>query len=89
MISTHKLLAQNFIDNLDDEKKMIIKESYFLWGNIKPDFASRYKLKKHYLDESLDMIIAKINFLASLSLKYIYDIFQFLISFSYYILNIS
>ena len=75
MINTHKILAKNFINNLDDEKKIIIKESQFSWGNIKPDFASKYKLKKHYLDESIEMIIGKINFLSSLSLSYIYNVY--------------
>lgn len=70
-MNTHKMLAKNFIDNIDKQKRFLIKESHFIWGNIKPDCVSKYKLKKHYLNESLDMIVKKIEFLASLN---IYDI---------------
>lgn len=72
LMNTHKMLAKNFIDNIDIDKKNIINESHFIWGNIKPDCVSKYKLKKHYLDESLDMVINKIQFLSSLSLEDIY-----------------
>lgn len=72
MMNTHKTLAQNFIKNVDEEKMFLIKESHFIWGNIKPDCVSKYKFKKHYLDESFDMIVKKIKFLASLSIDDIY-----------------
>lgn len=72
LMNTHKMLAKDFIYNMDSNKKDLINENHFIWGNIKPDCASKYKFKKHYLDESLDMVIDKIQFLASLSLEDIY-----------------
>ncbi|GAB6169103.1 zinc dependent phospholipase C family protein [Clostridium carnis] len=72
MMNTHKALAQNFINNIDEDKLFIIKDSHFIWGNIKPDCASKYKFKKHYLDESFEMIVRKIQFLSSLNLNDIY-----------------
>lgn len=72
LMNTHTMLAKDFIYNLDNNKKELINENHFIWGNIKPDCVSKYKLKKHYLDESLDMVVNKIQFLSSLSLDDIY-----------------
>lgn len=72
LMNTHKMLAKDFIENMDINKKELINENHFIWGNIKPDCASKYKLKKHYMDESLDMVVNKIQFLSSLSLEEIY-----------------
>jgi len=72
MMNTHKALANRFIKNVEVNKRFLIKEKHFIWGNLKPDSVSKYKFKKHYLDESFDMIIDKIKFLSSLSLDDIY-----------------
>jgi len=72
LMNTHKMLAKDFIYNMDSNKKDLINENHFIWGNIKPDCVSKYKFKKHYLDESLDMVIDKIQFLASLNLEDVY-----------------
>lgn len=72
LMTTHKMLAKDFIYNMDSNKKVLINQNHFIWGNIKPDCVSKYKLKKHYMDESLDMVVNKIQFLASLSIADIY-----------------
>lgn len=72
MVNTHKILAINFIESIDNKKLILIKENHFIWGTLKPDCASKYKFKKHYLNESLPMIVKKIQFLSSLNLSYIY-----------------
>lgn len=72
MMNTHKALAGTFIENVETNKKFLISDGHFTWGNLKPDSMSKYKFKKHYLDESFDMIVNKIQFLSSLSLD---DIF--------------
>lgn len=72
LMNTHTMLAKDFIYNMDSNKKELINENHFIWGNIKPDCVSTYKFKKHYLDESLDMVVNKIQFLSSLSLEEIY-----------------
>lgn len=72
MMNTHKALAQGFINGLEDDKAFIISSGHFIWGNLKPDSASKYKFKKHYFDESFDMIVKKIEFLSSLTLDDIY-----------------
>lgn len=72
MMNTHKALAQGFINGIEDDKAFIISSGHFIWGNLKPDSASKYKFKKHYFDESFDMIVKKIEFLSSLTLDDIY-----------------
>lgn len=72
MMNTHKALAGFFIENVERDKKFLISDKHFVWGNLKPDSVSKYKFKKHYFDESFTMIVNKIKFLASLSLD---DIF--------------
>lgn len=67
LMDTHKILANNILDRASKENKYLIDKKKFIWGNIKPDYVSKYKLKKHYYDESIDMILCKIKFLSSLS----------------------
>ena len=68
-INTHLLIGNSIINNIDNKNSFFINEKSFLYGNIKPDLPSKYYLIKHYLDESLDMIIHKINYLCTLSLE--------------------
>lgn len=72
MMNTHKALASLFIENVEKDKKFLISNRHFVWGNLKPDSVSKYKFKKHYFDESFNMIVYKIKFLSSLSID---DIF--------------
>lgn len=72
MMNTHKALAKILIENVEDNKSFLISSGHFIWGNLKPDSVSKYKFKKHYIDESFDMIVKKIRFLSSLTLD---DIF--------------
>lgn len=71
-INTHLLIGKSLFKNIDNKKSFFISEKDFLYGNIKPDIPSKYFLEKHYLDESLDMIINKIEYLSSLDLDYIF-----------------
>ena len=69
MASTHKLIANNIYSNFDIEKQKIVKQKSYIWGNVKPDYISKYKFKNHYFDESIDMTIELINKLSSLSIN--------------------
>lgn len=66
LMNTHILIAQNILKDTKVDFK--ISNKNFIYGNIKPDMVSKYKLKKHYLDESFDMVVDKIKKLASLSM---------------------
>lgn len=72
LIGTHMILANNIINEANTKKNYLINKNRFVWGNIKPDCASKYKLKKHYYDESIDMILDLIDELSSLSVNDVY-----------------
>ena len=67
MMNTHIILGQNIYNMMNNEGKYLISKNRFIWGNVKPDCASKYKFKKHYYDESIEMILKKIHFLSSLT----------------------
>lgn len=67
MANTHIIMAKHIYSNLNLKEKRVVSYRNFLYGNIKPDMVSKYKLKKHYMDESFDMVMNKIKVLSSLS----------------------
>lgn len=67
MANTHLIIAKNIYYDLDYNSKKILSYNNFLYGNVKPDMVSKYKLKKHYMDESFNMILDKIKILSALS----------------------
>lgn len=71
-MNTHMLLANNILIQANGKKIYLINKNRFIWGNVKPDCASKYKLKKHYYTESIEMILQKIHFLSSISISDIY-----------------
>lgn len=68
LMNAHFLIAKSLFQNIDYNKSFFISEKNFIYGNIKPDSSPKYVFKKHYLDESLDSIVSKINYLCSLTL---------------------
>ncbi len=68
MMKTHIIISKSLLGNIDDNKQFFLNSKSFIYGNIKPDIFSKYKLKKHYLDESYDMVKSKIEHLSNLSL---------------------
>ncbi|AQR93166.1 zinc dependent phospholipase C family protein [Clostridium saccharoperbutylacetonicum] len=72
MINTHKIMAENIIKRANTKSIYLLNDKRFIWGNIKPDCAPKYKFKKHYFDESIEMIIDKIIYLSSLTLEDVY-----------------
>ena len=76
MMNTHKSLAISFVENVELNKSFLINYKHFIWGNLEPDSVSKYKFKKHYFDESFNMIVNKIQFLSSLSVDDIFIIYS-------------
>ena len=68
MMKTHIIISKSLLDNIDDNKQFFLNNKSFIYGNIKPDIFSKYKLQKHYLDESYDMVRSKIEYLSNLDL---------------------
>lgn len=75
-INTHLLIGKSLVENINDNKSFFISDKNFIYGNIKPDITSKYVLQKHYLDESLDMIFTKVEYLCTLSLDCISKYFS-------------
>ena len=71
MINTHITMANYIMSLLGNDADGLIEEKWFIWGCVKPDCVSKYKLIKHYYSESYAMIIKKIKFLSSLSVEQI------------------
>ena len=69
MMKTHIIISKSLLDNIDDNKQFFLNNKSFIYGNIKPDIFSKYKLQKHYLDESYDMVRSKIEYLSNLDLE--------------------
>ena len=68
MMKSHIIISKSLLENTDSNKQFFLDSKNFIYGNIKPDIVYKYKLKKHYLDESYDMVRRKIGFLSSLNL---------------------
>lgn len=60
-------MAKNILKNMTGNKKNMLSNFNFIYGNIKPDILSKYKLKKHYAKESYSMILNKIINLSKLN----------------------
>lgn len=71
-MNTHIIIANNILNQANGTKIYLINKKRFIWGNIKPDCVSKYKLMKHYYDESIEIILDKIKLLSSLSVEDIY-----------------
>ena len=68
LINTHFIISKSVLDNLESNKSFFLSEKNFIYGNIKPDISSKYVLNKHYLEESLSMVLEKIKYLCQLTL---------------------
>lgn len=75
LINTHFIISKSVLDNLESNKSFFLSKKNFIYGNIKPDISSKYVLDKHYLEESLSMVLEKIKYLCQLTLNSFKNIF--------------
>ena len=75
-MNTHILIGKSIVENIDQNKSFFISDKNFIYGNIKPDVSSKYVLQKHYLEESLEMIFSKVEYLCTLDLDSISKYFS-------------
>ena len=75
-MNTHILIGKSIVENIDQNKSFFISDKNFIYGNIKPDVSSKYVLQKHYLEESLEMIFSKVEYLCTLDLDSITKYFS-------------
>lgn len=57
---THKLISQNLYEFVSDNYDIELNKKMLDWGSIAPDILPKYKLYRHYYDNSIDYIIYKI-----------------------------
>ena len=75
-VNTHTLIGKSIVENINENKSFFISDKNFIYGNIKPDISSKYVLQKHYLEESLEMIFTKVEYLCTLNLDCISKYFS-------------
>lgn len=57
---THKIIAAQVYDNVLDIYDLKLDKEKLLWGSIAPDVLPKYKLIRHYQDESINYIAMEI-----------------------------
>ena len=72
MMNTHRIIGENIIKYANSKSIYLVSRKNFIWGNIKPDCTPKYKRMKHYYNESIDMVIEKIQYLSTLRLEDVY-----------------
>lgn len=72
MMNTHRIMGENIIKYANSKSIYLVSRKNFIWGNVKPDCTPKYKRMKHYYNESIDMVIEKIQHLSTLKLEDVY-----------------
>ncbi len=57
---THKLISNHLFNHIKDNYDIELNYEKLTWGSIAPDILPKYKLYRHYYDNSIDYIILKI-----------------------------
>lgn len=57
---THKIIARNVYDNIQDDYDLKLDIKKLEWGAISPDILPHYRFIRHYKDESLNFISKEI-----------------------------
>lgn len=45
MMKSHIIISKSLLENTDANKQFFLDSKNFIYGNIKPDIVSKYKLK--------------------------------------------
>lgn len=53
---THKIIARSLLENLQLKHDIELNEDRLLWGSIVPDLFPKYKLQRHYIEDSLHFV---------------------------------
>lgn len=57
---THKLISNHLYNHIKDNYDIELNHEKLTWGSIAPDILPKYKLYRHYYNNSIDYIILKI-----------------------------
>lgn len=64
---THRIIARNLHANLKKKYAIELHEDRLSWGSVVPDLYPKYKIKKHYVEDSLQFVAAEIATLIFMS----------------------
>ncbi|NLW22717.1 MAG: zinc dependent phospholipase C family protein [Tissierellia bacterium] len=57
---THKIIANNIYENINDIYGIKLDKNKLLWGSVAPDILPKFRLHRHYKDESLNYVVNEI-----------------------------
>ena len=57
---THKIIANNIYENINDIYDIKLDKNKLLWGSVAPDILPKFRLHRHYKDESLNYVVNEI-----------------------------
>ncbi len=57
---THKVIARALHMNLQEKYDIELNEERLLWGSVVPDIFPKYKIQRHYIDDSLHFVANEI-----------------------------
>lgn len=60
LTETHKLISTKVYEHIKDSYGVELNYDKLLWGSIAPDILPKYKLYRHYYENSIDYIILRI-----------------------------
>lgn len=61
LIPTHRVIAKLLLKEIQRYSGIKLEENYFIYGNVIPDIAPKYIKTKHFVNESIDFLIYRIN----------------------------
>lgn len=61
LIPTHRVISQILLTEIKRYSGVELEEKYFIYGNVLPDIAPKYIITKHFINESIDFLIYRID----------------------------
>lgn len=56
LLDSHKIIAREIGNHVSSTYQINLNEKFLVWGSISPDFLPKYRLIRHYKDESLGFV---------------------------------
>ncbi|MDO5754678.1 MAG: zinc dependent phospholipase C family protein [Tissierellia bacterium] len=57
---THKIIAKELQQSILEDQGIELNEKRVIWGAISPDFLPKYKIYRHYLEDSIHFVVNEI-----------------------------
>lgn len=56
LLDSHKIIAKEIGNHISNTYDIALNEKFLIWGSIAPDILPKYRLIRHYKDESLGFV---------------------------------